>query len=56
VRLTWSDESSAGDPAEAEKAEALAAAATVAAVTNSGLCLDCLLKAAAAGSSTVVRG
>ncbi|MCO4864289.1 PAAR domain-containing protein [Cupriavidus sp. WGlv3] len=30
--------------------------AGIAAVTGSGLCLDCLMKAAATGSATVVRG
>lgn len=51
----WSDESSVGAPAADEKSEALAAASTIAATTTSGICLDCLLKAAATGSATVVR-
>lgn len=52
---TWSDQSSIADLAADDKAEALVQAASVAAPTTSGVCLDCLMKAAAAGSSTVVR-
>lgn len=55
VTTGWSSESSMGDPAAADKAEALLLAAALAAPTSSGLCLDCLLNAAASGSSTVVR-
>ncbi len=55
ITTTWSDESSIGDPAAEDKAEALAAAAQIAAATQSGVCLDCLLKAATVGSATVVR-
>lgn len=55
VTTTWSNQSTTGDPAAAEKAEALSAAGQVAKATDSGICLDCLLKAAAAGSSVVVR-
>lgn len=33
-----------------------AQAATIAAPTTSGICLECLMKAAASGSSTVMRG
>jgi uncharacterized Zn-binding protein involved in type VI secretion len=51
----WSDESSIGDPAADEKAEALAVASQIASSTTSGICLDCLLKAAVTGSATVVR-
>lgn len=54
VTAYWSSESSMGDPAAA-KADALAAASQIAAVTSSGVCLDCLLKAATNGGSTVVR-
>lgn len=56
VTTTWSNESSLGDSAASERASALAVAATVAAPATSGLCVDCLLKAAASGASTVVRG
>lgn len=48
---TWSAESSPGEPAHAlvDTAPALAAP------TTSGICLDCLMQAAATGSSIVVR-
>lgn len=52
---TWSAESSGGSASAAEGAEALADASRVAVHTDSGICLDCLLKAAASGSSVVVR-
>jgi uncharacterized Zn-binding protein involved in type VI secretion len=54
--ITWSDESSMGEATAGGSAEAMAAAtAAVARPTESGVCLDCLLNAAASGSSTVVR-
>lgn len=55
ITTTWSDESSSGDTASEAKAEALASTSQIAASTTSGICLDCLLKAAATGSATVVR-
>ena len=55
MTTTWSDKTSEGDPAADEKTEAVAVAATIAAATSSGICLDCLLKATATGSATVVR-
>lgn len=55
VTTYWSSESSMGHPAAADKADALAAASQIAATTLSGVCLDCLLKAAASGGATVVR-
>src|SRR4051812_27140873 len=55
ITTIWSDESSMGDPAAEDKSEALASASRIAATTTSGVCLDCLLKAAATGSATVVR-
>jgi uncharacterized Zn-binding protein involved in type VI secretion len=55
VTTCWGSESSMGDPAAADKADALAAASQIAATTSSGVCLDCLLKAATSGSATVVR-
>lgn len=55
ITTTWSDDSSMGDPAAEEKVEASAAAAGIAANTSSGICLECLIKAAAAGNATVVR-
>lgn len=55
INTFWSDESSMGDAAGGDEADALSAAAETAAATQSGLCLDCLLKVATAGSATVVR-
>ena len=55
ITTTWSDASSIGDPAVADKTEALASASTIAVSTTSGVCLDCLVKAAVTGSATVVR-
>lgn len=52
---TWSDKSSDGVAAAEEKADALSAASGIAASTTSGVCLSCLLDAAATGSATVVR-
>ncbi|MFJ3315932.1 PAAR domain-containing protein [Herbaspirillum huttiense] len=52
---TWSDESTIGDSAADAKAEALATASQVAASTDSGICLDCLRKAAHFGSPIVIR-
>ncbi|XHO04285.1 hypothetical protein ACEQUB_01158 [Ralstonia syzygii] len=46
----------ASDQASASPAEPLTRAESVAAPTNSGVCLECLLKAAATGSATVIRG
>ncbi len=55
ITTTWSNESSLGDPAAEEKSDALIDASGIAANTTSGVCLDCLQKAAATGSATVVR-
>lgn len=55
ITTTWSSESSIGDPAADDKVDSLAAASLIASNTASGVCLDCLLKAAATGSATVVR-
>ncbi|MGF6116358.1 putative Zn-binding protein involved in type VI secretion [Janthinobacterium lividum] len=55
ITTIWSSESSIGDPAADDKADSLAAASLIASRTTSGVCLDCLLKAAATGSATVVR-
>lgn len=52
---TWSDKTSMSDPAADDKAEAFTQAAQIAAPTTSGVCLECLMKAAASGSSTVIR-
>jgi uncharacterized Zn-binding protein involved in type VI secretion len=55
ITTNWGSESTMGDPAAAEKSDALAAGAQIAAPTSSGICLECLLQAAATGSSAVVR-
>lgn len=55
VTTTWSDESSLGDAAAEAKADALAAASRSASPTTSGVCLDCLRKAARFGSPVVIR-
>lgn len=55
VTTTWSNQSSSGKGEGADSAEAIAASMTVAIPSKSGICLDCLLKAAAAGSTLVVR-
>jgi uncharacterized Zn-binding protein involved in type VI secretion len=52
---TWSDESSMGGNAQDEHADTAIASAAVAVPTTSGVCLECMLKAAAAGAATVVR-
>lgn len=52
---TWSDESMIGDPSADAKADALGTASQVAASTESGICLDCLRKAAHFGSPIVIR-
>jgi uncharacterized Zn-binding protein involved in type VI secretion len=54
---TWKNTSTLGDPAAAaaDKADALASAAELAAPTTSGVCLDCLRKAAQLGSPIVIR-
>lgn len=52
---TWSADSDLGDPAADERTPALSAATQVAAATDSGICLDCLIKAAQAGNSVVIR-
>ncbi|MFV0662085.1 PAAR domain-containing protein [Denitromonas sp.] len=55
ILTTWSSESSMGDPVAAVKADALSAASRVAAPASSGICLDCLRKAAHFGSPMVIR-
>jgi uncharacterized Zn-binding protein involved in type VI secretion len=52
---TWLNKSSMSDREAGAKAGALGAASTVAASTDSGICLDCLRKAAHFGSPTVIR-
>lgn len=48
-------ESCSVPPASSSETVAMEEAANIAVATSSGICLDCLLKAAAAGSATVVR-
>ena len=55
ITTTWDNQSSLGDPAAEEAAEIMAAAAPIATPTKSSVCLECLLKAAAAGTATVIR-
>lgn len=55
ITATWSNQSSVGDPASSAQAGAPGAAAPIAASTQSGICLDCLRKAAHLGSPTVIR-
>ncbi len=55
ITTTWDNQSSLGNPAAEEAAEIMAAAAPIAMPTKSGVCLECLLKAAAAGTATVIR-
>lgn len=55
VTTLWSDESSIGDHTGEDQNQALAQASQIAVAPPSGICLDCLMKAAAAGSATVVR-
>ena len=55
ITTTWDNTTTLGDPAAEDAANTLAAAAPIATPTSSGICLACLLKAAAAGSSTVIR-
>ena len=55
ITTSWDNQSSLGDPAAEEAAEIMAAAAPTATPTKSGVCLECLLKAAAAGTATVIR-
>lgn len=55
ITTHWSDKSALGPASAAEAAEPVPEASAIASPTSSGVCLDCLLKAAAAGSSMVVR-
>lgn len=55
VTTTWANQCTAGEESSPEQSQALQAAKSVASVGDSGICLDCLLKAAAVGSTLVVR-
>jgi uncharacterized Zn-binding protein involved in type VI secretion len=52
---TWSDRASLDASSSEVQSEALRSASQVAAPTRSGLCLDCLRKAAHLGSPVVIR-
>jgi uncharacterized Zn-binding protein involved in type VI secretion len=56
VTTSWSSESSNQAAVRAGRAFAVAEGATTLPATDTGLCMDCLLKAAASGASLVVRG
>lgn len=55
ITTTWDDTSTGAAAAALDGEHSAVDVATVAAATSSGICLDCLLKAAAAGTSTVIR-
>ncbi|PWF49083.1 PAAR domain-containing protein [Massilia glaciei] len=55
ITTTWSNESSLGDAPPDDSGAERIATSLIAAPTTSGICLDCLLTAAASGGSTVVR-
>ena len=52
---TWDNGASDGAAAAAAASDALAATAQIAAPVDSGICLDCLRKAASLGSAAVIR-
>ncbi len=54
--VTTSDDGGAAGAAAGKAGEIAGAAAAIAAPVASGVCLECLVKAAASGGSTVVRG
>lgn len=54
--VTTSDDGKAAVAAAGKAGQAAGVAAAIAAPMVSGVCLDCLVKAAASGASTVVRG
>lgn len=54
ITTFWDNRSSSGT-ASGDDEVPLSDAASIASPTSSGVCLDCLLKASAAGSATVIR-
>ncbi len=54
--VTIASDNASGGASSGIGADAIAQAAAIAAPTTSGVCLECLLKAAATGASAVVRG
>lgn len=55
ITTLWSDKSSMGDPADIDADDLIEAAGKIAVNTESGICLECLLSAASAGATTVIR-
>lgn len=55
ITTVWVNESSSGDSGAEGSAKASALTDQPAAPTNSGICLDCLSKAALVGSSMIIR-
>lgn len=55
IFTTWSNASAMGESAAVSQLPILSPDRTIAATTDSGICLDCLLKAALIGSPVVVR-
>ena len=55
ITTIWLDQSSVGDPADVDDNDVMEAAGKIAANTDSGICLECLLSAAAAGATAVIR-
>ena len=55
ITTIWLDQSSLGDPADVDANEMTEAAGKIAANTDSGICLECLVSAAAAGATTFIR-
>ncbi|MFT0735636.1 PAAR domain-containing protein [Ralstonia wenshanensis] len=54
--VTTSSNEGSGNGGASHTGEVAALASTIAAPVTSGICLECLVKAAASGSSTVMRG
>ena len=55
ITTVWLNTSTPGDHAAEATSDALSAASEVATPTDSGVCLDCLRKAAQVGSPAVIR-
>ena len=55
ITTHWDNRSAHGSARSQGEYDEIAEAAVTAAPTSSGICLDCLLNAAAAGSATVIR-
>ena len=55
ITTIWLGQSSMSDPADVDTNDVMEAAGKIAVSTESGICLECLLSAAAAGATTVIR-